>query len=62
MNQINCSFCNKQNIFSTHTIKASGKAELITCSECKRSINVGFNGEKFYEKLLTNNKLHDTVL
>lgn len=48
MNKIKCDFCKKENVFEDNRIKKSGKAEIIICEHCKRSITVGFNGEKYY--------------
>lgn len=49
MNSIQCDFCKKQNLFNDNKISKSGKAELIRCEYCHRSITVKFKKEIYYK-------------
>lgn len=49
MNSIQCNFCKKQNLFEDNNIIKSGKAELIRCEYCHRSITVKFKKETYYK-------------
>ena len=52
MNKIECGYCHKDVSFNDVDVKKSGKAELIRCPNCNRSITVGFNFEKYYQEII----------
>ena len=51
MNKIECGYCHKVVEFRDDEIKSSGKAKLIRCDHCSRSITVGFGKDKYYKEI-----------
>ena len=50
MNSIECSFCKKQINFTMDDVRVSGKAKLLNCPHCSRTVWVEFKGEKYYKE------------
>ena len=49
MNKIECSFCHNEIEIDKSKVKSSGKAKIITCHKCSRSVTIEYNGKKYYE-------------
>ena len=52
MMEIECSFCKKRITFTMDDVRTSGKAKLLNCPHCSRSVWVEFNGEKYYKEII----------
>ena len=50
MMEIECSFCKKQITFTMDDVRVSGKAKLLNCPHCSRTVWVEFKGEKYYKE------------
>ena len=51
MNKIECGFCHKVILFKDEDVKSSGKAKLLRCPHCTRSVTTSFNEIKYYEEI-----------
>ena len=49
MMEIECSFCKKQITFTMDDVRVSGKAKLLNCPHCSRTVWVEFKDEKYYK-------------
>ena len=50
MMEIECSFCKKQINFTMDDVRVSGKAKLLNCPHCSRTVWVEFKDEKYYRE------------
>ena len=50
MMEIECSFCKKQINFTMDDVRVSGKAKLLNCPHCSRTVWVEFKDEKYYKE------------
>ena len=50
MMEIECSFCKKQVNFTMDDVRVSGKAKLLNCPHCSRTVWVEFKDEKYYKE------------
>ena len=48
--EIECSFCKKQINFTMDDVRVSGKAKLLNCPHCSRTVWVEFKDEKYYKE------------
>lgn len=50
MNKIECSFCHKVVEINEDKVKKSGKAKIVRCEHCTRSIVIQYGDEKYYKE------------